>query len=144
MQIMKRLYVLLLLFMVTISITGCSNKFKYFGNTYDPTKNAKIYFREGDIDQPFEVMGMLYASFKTDTRDSKVQRKIMEKVKQHGGDAAVFGEMSVRVAGSVTSGSGAATKAGKKSAVGGSVSTTKNLEKDEMEITVIKFKAANP
>ena len=141
---MNRLNPIIFFVFFTVALTGCSNKFKYFGNTYEPTKNVKIYFREGDIDQPFEVMGKLYASFKTDTRDSKVQRKIMDKVKQHGGDAAVFGDMSVHVAGSVTSGSGAATQAGNKSVVGGSVSTTKNLEKDEMEITVIKFKAANP
>lgn len=141
---MNRLKQIPLLVFFTVSLSGCSNKFKYFGNTYEPTQNVKVYFREGDIDQPFEVMGKLYASFKTDTRDSKVQRKIMDKVKQHGGDAAVFGEMSVHVAGSVTSGSGVATQVGKKSTIGGGASTTKNLEKDEMEITVIKFKTANP
>lgn len=142
---MKYLGLLSATLLLSVAFTGCANKYKYFGNTYEPTQNAKIYFREGDIDQPYEVMGKLYASFKTDTRDSKVQRKIMDKVKQHGGDAAVFGEMSIHVAGSVTSGAGVATQTGKKSSVGGGSSTTRNLEKDEMEITVIKFKAAaNP
>jgi len=124
----------------TLFLAGCANGFKYFGNSYAPTQEAKIYFRESDIDQPYEIMGRLYASFKTNMSDTKVQRKIMTKVKQHGGDAAIFGEMGIRTTGSVSSTTGGSTKVGKVR-VGTSGSTTKAIEKDQIEIVVIKYKA---
>ena len=66
----------------------------------------------------------------------------MNKVKQHGGDAAIFGKLSVNSVGSVTSTVGASKKFGKHSGtrVGGSVSNSKDKQKDQMEITVIKYK----
>ncbi len=123
-----------------ITLSSCANKFKYFGNDYPETQNAKIYFREADIDQDFEVIGKLYCDFKVNTKDSKIQRIIMNKVKQHGGDGAIFGNLSINSVGSVTSTVGASKGFGKRTRVGGSISSSKDKQKDHMEINVIKFK----
>ena len=121
-------------------LAGCANNFKYFGNSYPPTQYAKIYFRESDIDKPYEIMGTLYATFDTNTKDEKVQRKIMDKVRQHGGDGALFGEMFTKKTGAVAATTGGSTKAGKKGRAGGSVSKVKDTEQDQLEIKVIKYK----
>jgi hypothetical protein len=136
MRNMKRLAVV----MVLLFLSSCANKFKYFGNDYPETQTAKIYFREADIEKEFEVIGKLYCDFKVSTKDSKVQRIIMDKVKKHGGDGAVFGDLRVNSVGSVTSTVGASKGFGKRTRVGGSVSSSKDKQKDQMEITVIKFK----
>ena len=123
-------------------LMSCSNHFKYFGNTYPETSAAKIFFREADIDKDFEVIGVIYSDFKVNMKDTKVQKKIMNKVMQHGGDAAIFGQLTVNSVGSVTSTVGASKRFGKKNGtrIGGSVSNSKDKQKDQMEITVIKFK----
>ena len=133
---------LFILALLLILFGSCANKFKYFGNTYPETDEARIFFREQDIDKSFEVIGKLYCDFKVNTKDSKVQKIIMKKVKLHGGDAAIFGEMSVNSVGSVTSSVGASKRFGKKNGtrVGGSVSKSMDKQKDQMEITVIKYK----
>ena len=130
------------LLLLCIVLTSCANHFKYFGNSYPETNEAKIYFREADIDRDFEVIGVIYSDFKVSKKDTKVQAKIMNKVKQHGGDAAIFGQLTVNSVGSVTSTVGASKKFGKKNGtrVGGSVSNSKDKQQDQMEITVIKFK----
>jgi hypothetical protein len=104
----------LVLMISLLSLMSCSNHFKYFGNTYPETSTAKIFFREADIDKDFEVIGVIYSDFKVNMKDSKVQKKIMNKVMQHGGDAAIFGQLTVNSVGSVTSTVGASKKFGKK------------------------------
>ena len=136
---MKNRYKIVLLLTI-ITLSSCANKFKYFGNDYPETQNAKIYFREADIDKDFEVIGKLYCDFKVNTKDYKIQRIIMDKVKAHGGDGAIFGNLSVNSVGSVTSTVGASKGFGKHTRVGGSVSSSKDKQKDHMEINVIKFK----
>ena len=66
----------------------------------------------------------------------------MKKVMEHGGDAAIFGQMSENRVGSVTSTVGASKRFGKRNntRVGGSVSSSNDKRKDQMEITVIKYK----
>ncbi|NRA93243.1 MAG: hypothetical protein HRU26_11265 [Psychroserpens sp.] len=128
--------------MMLISLTSCSNHFKYFGNDFPETENAKIYFREIDIEHDFEVIGKLYCDFKTNTKDQKIQKKIMTQVKKHGGDGALFGNMSENTVGSITSSIGASKRLGKRNGtrIGGSISKQKDKLKDQMVITVIKFK----
>lgn len=126
--------------LLVVALSSCANKYKYFGNDYPATQSAKIYFREADIDKQFEVIGKLYCDFNVNKKDYKVQRKIIEKVTKHGGDAAIFGNLSVNAVGSVTSSGGGSIGFGKKARVGGSVSSSKDKQKDHMEITVIKFK----
>jgi hypothetical protein len=139
---LKVKFISFILCVLFIGVSGCSSKFKYFGNTYPPTSQAKIYFRESDVEKPYEVMGHMYTSFKTSTHDTKVQRKIMDKVQSHGGDGAIFGDMTVRSTGSVSASAGVAKQVGKKknTVVGGSTTSSKNVEEDDMEIIVIKFK----
>lgn len=129
------------LFVLSV-FTSCTNHFKYFGNSYPPTQDAKIYFREADIDKPYEIMGRMYANFKTNTKDATVQRKIMDAVKKHGGDGAIFGDMNTRSVGSVSSSSGGATRVGKNknASVGTGVSSSKSIEENDIEIAVIKYK----
>jgi|TARA_B110000014_G_scaffold19432_1_gene12583 hypothetical protein len=136
---MKNISRIAILTMVLV-LSSCANKFKYFGNDYPETQNAKIYFREADIEKKFEVIGKLYCDFKVNTKDSKVQRIIMDKVKKHGGDGAIFGNLYVNSVGSVSSTVGGSKGFGKRSRVGGSVTSSKDKQKDQMEITVIKFK----
>jgi hypothetical protein len=125
-----------------LTVSSCANKFKYFGNDYPETEDVKIYFREADIDKEFEVIGKLYCDFKINTKDRKIQNTIMKKVMQHGGDAAIFGQMSENRVGSVSSTVGASKRFGKRNGtrVGGSVSSSSDKRKDQMEITVIKYK----
>lgn len=132
---------LLLIPGLLILFAGCANNFKYFGNSYAPTQNAKIFFRESDIDKPYEIMGTLYATFDTNAKDEKVQRKIMEQIMRHGGDGAIFGEMFSKRTGAVATTGGGSTKVGKKGRAGGSVSRVKETQEDQLEIKVIKYKS---
>ncbi len=139
---MKKTLQVISVVLVLLVFSSCSNKYKYFGNTYPPTQNAKIYFREADIDKPYEVIGKIYSDFKIGVKDEKVQEKIMRQVEKHGGDGAIFGDLHKRKTGSVTSSVGGSTGTGKKrrGRVGGSVSSKKNKEKEQIEVQVIKFK----
>ena len=49
----------ILLFIVTHStlLFSCAKPYKYFGRSYVPTPVVKLYFREPDIVEPYEVMG---------------------------------------------------------------------------------------
>ena len=138
---MKNKYYLILL-AFPLMFSSCANHFKYFGNSYAPTQNAKIFFREADIDKPYEVMGKMYCDFKVNMKDVNVQKKIMNKVKANGGDGAIFGDMTEKVVGSVTTSAGASKKIGGKRGlrVGGNVSKSSTKDKDKMEIIVIKYK----
>ena len=133
----------LCIFFLLVTLSSCANKFKYFGNDYPQTNDAKIFFREADIDKEFEVIGKLYCDFKINTKDRKIQNTIMKKVMAHGGDGAIFGQMSENTIGSVSSTVGASKRFGKRNGthVGGSVSNSSDKRKDQMEITVIKYKS---
>jgi hypothetical protein len=135
------LYLSIIFLLLTVS--SCANKFKYFGNDYPQTDGAKIFFREADIDKKFEVIGKLYCDFKINTKDRKIQNTIMKKVMEHGGDGAIFGQLSTSTVGSVSSTVGASKRFGKRNGtrVGGSVSSSNDKRKDQMEITVIKYKS---
>ena len=85
-------------------------------------------------------MGSLYATFDTNAKDEKVQRKLMDQVMKHGGDGAIFSDMFTKRTGAVAATSGGSTRVGKSGRAGGSVSKVKDTEQDQLEIKVIKYK----
>ena len=119
-------------------ISACSSGVKYLGNSYPSTQNVKIYFSKADIDQPFELIGKVYLDVEEKTKDEKIQNMILNKAKQHGGDAVIMGDLNVVRSGSVTGGSGVSTGSGKTRVFGGAKKnkTTNNLR---MEVEVIRY-----
>jgi len=121
-------------------LTSCSSPVKYLGNDYPATTDVKIYFNAKDVGQPYEVMGKIYMAIEEDTKDSKIQKLIIDKAKKHGGDAVIMGDMTRIRSGSISAGGGASTRAGKKSSVSAGGGKTKNTNDLTMEIDVLKYK----
>ncbi len=130
----------LLFILLSIFLLSCSSGVKYLGNSYPPTENVKIFFSSADIDKPYEVIGKVYLDVEEDTKDEKIQNMILNKAKEHGGDAVIMGDLQVIRSGSVSGSTGGSTGVGKKSRIGGSASKTKATNSLRMEIDVIKYK----
>lgn len=134
---MKNQYLILF---ISLALISCSSGVKYLGNSYPVTENVKIYFSKADIDKPFEVIGKVYLDVEEKTKDEKIQNMILNKAREHGGDAVILGDLQVVRSGSVSGTTGGSTGAGKKSRIGGSAKKTKTTNNLRMEIEVIKYK----
>jgi hypothetical protein len=135
----KQLYIGVVLLLITI-LSACSSPVKYLGNSYPSTTDVKIYFNAGDVGKPYEVIGKIYMAIDEDTKDSKIQKLIIDKAKKHGGDAVIMGDMQRVRSGYVSGGTGASTRAGKNSSVSAGGRKTKETNDLTMEIDVLKFK----
>jgi hypothetical protein len=134
---MHKKFVIILLSFVFLS---CSSGVKYLGNSYPATETVKIYFSKSDIDEPYEMIGKVYLDIEENTKDEKIQNLILNKAKQHGGNAVIMGDLQVVRSGTVSGGSGASTNAGKNVRIGGGAKKTKTTNNLRMEIEVIRFK----
>jgi len=130
----------ILLIILSITLLSCSSGVKYLGNSYTPTETVKIFFSPADIDKPYEVIGKVYLDVEENTKDEKIQNLILNKAKEHGGEAVIMGDLQVIRSGSVSGTSGGSTGAGKNSRIGGSAKKTKTTNNIRMEIEVIKYK----
>ena len=65
---------------------------------------------------------------------------ILNKAKDHGGDAVIMGNLQTVRSGSVSGGAGASTRVGKKSSVGVGSNKSKVTNNLQMQVDVIKFK----
>ena len=119
---------------------SCSSGVKYLGNSYPSTQQVKIYFNKSDIDKSYETIGKIYLDVEEKTKDEKIQNMILNKAKDHGGDAVIMGNLQTVRSGSVTGGAGASTRVGKKSSVGVGSNKSKVTNNLQMEVEVIKFK----
>lgn len=134
---MKRLNLILIL---SVLLLSCSSGVKYLGNSYPPTQDVKIYFTKGDIDKEYEVIGKVYLDVEEKTKDEKIQNMILNKAREHGGDAIILGNLNVVRSGTVSGGAGASTKVGKKSSVSGGSRKSKTTNNIRIESEVIRFK----
>lgn len=130
----------ILFLFISIALLSCSSGVKYLGNSYTPTENVKIFFNTSDIDKPYEVIGKVYLDVEENTKDEKIQNMILNKAKEHGGDAVIMGNLQVIRSGSVSGTAGGSTGVGKNSRVGGSTKKTKATNNLRMEIDVIRYK----
>lgn len=129
----------LVAFVLLIGSVSCSNKIIYYGRTYPLTSSVDIFFREGDINEQNELMGKLTYEVTAKRNSDKVQRKIVEHVKDKGADAIIFDEISLTNTGS-TSG-GAAAGAGRKRIFFGLFSSKTKYTKGQMiKATLVKYR----
>ena len=131
---------IVIVLLLTSILYSCSSPVKYLGNSYPSTMDVKIYFYTKDVGQPYEVIGKIYMDIAEDTKDSKIQKMIIDKAKKHGGDAIIMGDLQRIRSGSVSGGSGVSTRAGKNSSVSAGGRKTKTINNLTMEIEVLKFK----
>ena len=130
-----------LLFLISaLVLISCSSGVKYLGNSYPSTQEVKIYFAKSDIDRAYETIGKIYLDVGEKTKDEKIQNMILNKAKDHGGDAVIMGNLQTVRSGSVSGGAGASTRVGKKSSVGVGSNKSKVTNNLQMQVDVIKFK----
>jgi hypothetical protein len=123
-----------------LALSSCSSGVKYLGNKYPETENVKIFFSAADVDKPYEVIGKVYLDVEESTKDEKIQNMILNKAKANGGNAVIMGDLNVVRSGSVSGGTGASTRVGKKATIGGGTSKSKTTNNLRMEVTVIRYK----
>lgn len=129
---------LYLIFTAFLAIS-CGNKIIYYGRTYPPTEKVEIFFREGDITEPNEIMGKATYEVTAKKSSDKVQKNIIDKMKEKGADAIVFDDISLTTIGS-TSGS-AAAGAGRRRGFLGIFGTRTKYSKGQMiKATLVKYK----
>lgn len=132
---MKSNFLLLILF----AVTSCSNKIIYYGRTYNPTQKVDIYFREGDITEPNEIMGKVTYEVTAKRSSDKVQKKIVDRMKEKGADAILFDEIALTNTGSSTG--GAVAGAGRKRGFLGIFGSKTKYTKGQMiKATLVKYK----
>ena len=120
-------------------LTSCNSGIKYLGNSYPATTDVKIYFKESDIKEDFELIGKIYLDVEEKTKDEKIQKMIVDKAKKHGGDAIILGDLQTVRSGSVSGTAGGSTRVGKGGVVGGSTKKSKNTNNVRIEAQVLKF-----
>jgi len=140
MQTVKKQINIVIVLLFVGTLYSCSSPVKYLGNSYSPTTDVKIYFNTKDVGQPYEIIGKIYMDIAEDTKDSKIQKMIIDKAKKHGGDAVIMGNLQRIRSGSVSGGTGVSTRAGKKSSVSAGGGKTKVINNLTMEIDVLMYK----
>ncbi|MBL7841213.1 MAG: hypothetical protein JNJ75_13810 [Cyclobacteriaceae bacterium] len=126
-------------FLLLLVLSACGNKIIYYGRSYQPTQNVDLYFREGDISEPNEIMGKLTYEVTAKKASDKVQAKLTEYVKKKGADAIIFDDVSLTNTGSTSGGAGAG--AGRKRIFFGLFTTkTKYSKGQQVKATIIKYK----
>ncbi len=129
---------LYLIFTAFIAIS-CGNKIIYYGRTYPPTEKIEIFFREGDITEPNEIMGKATYEVTAKKNSDKVQKNIIDKMKKKGADAIVFDDISLTTIGS-TSGSAAAGAGRRRGFLGIFGTKTKYSKGQLIKATLVKYK----
>ena len=122
-----------------LTLVSCSSPVKYLGNTFPATADVRIYFNKADIKGSYEVIGKIYLAIEENTKDSKIQKLILDKARQHGGQAVIMHDLNRIRSGSISGGAGASTQAGKKSRIGVGSKKTKATNDLTMEVEVIRF-----
>jgi ABC-type branched-subunit amino acid transport system substrate-binding protein len=124
---------------VLILTASCSNKIIYYGRTYAPTDSVEIYFREGDITEPNEIMGKATYEVTAKRNSDKVQSKIVDRMKAKGADAILFDEIALTNTGSNTG--GAVAGAGRRRGFLGIFGSKTKYTKGQMiKATLLKYK----
>lgn len=90
---------------------ACAKPYKYLGRAYVPTPVVKLYFREADVFEPYEVMGKLDVALPSSMNMNKIQSKVMAIARSKGADALIIDNFDQTTGGFVTTGVGA-TSAG--------------------------------
>jgi hypothetical protein len=127
--------------LVAIAFVGssCGNRIIYYGRTYAPTQQVEIYFREGDVAEPNEIMGKVVYEVSARKRSEKVQKKLMIKAEHNGADAIIFDDIFLTNTGSRTGGA-AAGAAGSRGFLGAFGSKTKYEKGQQVKGTLVKYK----
>jgi hypothetical protein len=123
----------------SLLLSSCGNKIIYFGREYQPTEKIDIYFREGDVSEPNEIMGKVTLEMSAKKSSDKVQRKLMNRTKNKGADAIIFDDISLTTTGSTTGGAAAGT-GGKRGFLGIFGTKTKYSKGQMVEATLLKYK----
>ena len=69
-------------------MAGCASV-EYVGDTYAPTEYVDLYYSETEIEQDYITMGHGLGTGVW-TRNSKIQRKIVEEARDRGADAILI------------------------------------------------------
>ena len=123
--------------------SSCANRIIYYGRSYSPTQQVEIFFREGDVVEPNQIMGKVVYEVSAKRRSEKVQNKLMEEGKRKGADAIIFDNIELTRAGSKTG--GAAAGAGIRRIFFGLFgSKTKYAKGQQVKGTLLKYKKNIP
>ncbi|MFP4471671.1 MAG: hypothetical protein ACLFPE_13385 [Bacteroidales bacterium] len=98
-MIYKNLPVKILLFIISVMFifVSCSEfTYDYIGRTYDKTKNTETFFRAGDIDKEYEVMGEMLAEVPYDKNLKYIQPQVEKVARKYGADAVLYSDLDVR------------------------------------------------
>ncbi len=124
---------------VAVILTSCGPRIIYYGRTYTPTQQVDIFFREGDVGEPNEIMGKVVYEVSVRKRSEKVQNKLMNEGKRKGADAIIFDDISLTNTGSKTGGA-AGGVAGRRGFLGIFGSKTRYEKGQQVKGTLVKYK----
>jgi hypothetical protein len=129
----------LLLIVSSCCLASCSSGIIYYGRTYPETANVDMFFREGDVTEPNEIMGKMTYEVSAKKSSDKVQRHIVERVRKKGADAIIFDDLELTNIGSATGGA-AGGAAGSHGFLGIFGSKTKYEKGQQIKATLVKYK----
>jgi hypothetical protein len=128
-----------LIFISLLLFTSCGNRVIYYGRQYPKTNGVALYFRESEVEEPFEVMGKATMEVSVRRHSEKIQRKFVKKAEAKGADALLFDDIELTNTGSTTGG-GAAAAAGRRGFLGVFGSKTKIDKGQLVKVSVLKYK----
>lgn len=90
--------------LLLVGLTACVSS-EYVGKTFPPTQSVDMYFSFDDIDQPYEVMGMIEGHGTEFDSYEHMEEEMVKDAMEKGADGIVFLEMDVVVTGQTTTAS---------------------------------------
>jgi hypothetical protein len=135
---MKMPCVLILLFFLVVA-SSC-NRVIYYGRTYPETINPTLYFRESEVEEPFEEMGKATMEVSAKRRSEKIQKKFVKKAESKGADAILFDDIALTNTGSTTGGAVAGAQVAHTGLFGIFGSKTKIRRGQLVKVTLLKYK----
>ena len=92
MQVIRKIGLLLIL---SALLSSCGPTIYYLGDEYSRSRNVRVYYEEGRIDEPYTVIGRMTNDQSKNYKPDRIRKQMIRKAKRHGADALVFTKLSV-------------------------------------------------
>jgi hypothetical protein len=126
-------------FTLTLLSMGCAH-LDYVGQSYPPTSNVDVVFREQELKGDYTVMGQLIATGDALVSNSKLQEKILERARKAGADAVLIESLDRVETGSTTNYQESTKNHGRHTH---GTATTTVQESKRIRAQFIKYKSAH-
>lgn len=134
---MKKVTLIQVLGVLLITLLAACSKPSYFGTAYAATDHVDVYLDKADIKKQYTTMGSTSLDKGFGSIEA-AQQKVIEMGKAKGADGVII-TLSEEVVVTQQNGTGIVTKTKKDNVLGTSSSQTRDIKKQKVDATFIKY-----